>query len=277
MNKTILVSILLLTYALSCSGSSCDTTIETSIKSEINGHQYRISINHIKPIITDSTDHSKPHLLIYLDAGLKFGNHFAEITENTQNTKYHPNIVLVGIAHMEPFHAARRRDFIPPMNSNDTVENFGHADQFYLVLVKEIIPKINKEFNLGFKSLSLAGHSLSGAFAVYAGLQTDNPFEYIAAYSPSLWVQHKLIISDYKKQFQSKSTNTLTILITYGGLELHNKIRSGALELKSLQVQYPNSEVHLLFNKKSFKLHNNYLKKSIRELLFGKPIELCQT
>jgi predicted alpha/beta superfamily hydrolase len=255
---------IILSISISATCAASDAINQFIFTSTINNHSYLISTTQPRDSVSND---SNLHLLIYLDANLKSGQIMKDAISQKAQYKAQGQIIGLGITHLEPFHLARRRDFIPPSENTKNDSNFGNADIFYRILIEELLPLIKNRYSYTFKSTSLVGHSLGGAFAVYAFLRPNSPFQFITAFSPSLWVQNKSLLRDFE-QLDSGSTNTVSLTISYGGLELFNKIRKNAVKLERLvktqQIR------HISIEKIPRKFHNNYLKKASMKLLKAK-------
>lgn len=123
---------------------------------------------------------------------------------------------------------------IPPIANNDTPCQ-GKADEYLEYLVDELLPSIKKQFGLKPRSSILAGYSLGGLFALYAGFKTDR-FESLVSASGSLWYPGFI---DYVKEHPF-NPSVKTVYLSLGDKEKNTRnktlqpVEDNTLELRRL-------------------------------------------
>lgn len=77
----------------------------------------------------------------------------------------------------------------------------GGADQYLNLIVNQLVPAIDSEFRTlkGSKNRAMLGSSLGGLVSIYSAIETPNVFGKIAALSPSLWWDNKIILKLLKE------------------------------------------------------------------------------
>ena len=152
-----------------------------------------------------------------------FGDEGIKVWEECQrlNTK---DFILVSVSisetdwndNMTPWEA-------PPLYKNDG-KYLGYADKYLRFLEKEIIPVsrdyIKTNFHKKIEYLGIAGYSLGGLFALYAGYKTDI-FKRIVSASGSLWYPN---LAEYIKE-NKISKNIDKIYFSLGNKEAMSKHR----------------------------------------------------
>lgn len=118
-------------------------------------------------------------------------------SQNAPKTLIAPSIV-VGIGHSGKEDVARKRrflDFTPEaeayiypkrLNGKD-IGKHGGAEQFLAFLEKELMPRVQKRYQINLQKQALFGHSLSGLFVIWALFKKSNLFSCYLSISPSAW------------------------------------------------------------------------------------------
>lgn len=102
-----------------------------------------------------------------------------------------PEVLIVGVG--EPLTSAyqwganRARDYAPRQVPDDPTS--GHAAAFFDALRQEIVPLVDGQYRTRPSDRILWGHSLGGAFAIYALLERGGLFQRIIATSPAAYEQ----------------------------------------------------------------------------------------
>lgn len=126
---------------------------------------------------------------------------------------------------------------IPPISRHDTPCQ-GKADQYLDHLIKKLLPSIEEKAGLRPRKKILAGYSLGGLFAIYAGFKTDY-FDSLVSASGSLWYPSFL---DYAKENPLRPT-VKSIYLSLGDREKHTKnkilqpVEDNTLELHRLLAE----------------------------------------
>jgi len=100
-------------------------------------------------------------------------------------------LILVGIAH-----AGERRvaEYTP---TRDWKMDGGEADKYGRLLVEELLPFIAAGYRVqpGAAHTGLGGSSMGALAALYLGLKHEDTFGRLAVLSPSVWWNHRVILS----------------------------------------------------------------------------------
>lgn len=100
-------------------------------------------------------------------------------------------LMIVGIAH-----AGERRlaEYTP---TRDWKMGGGEADKYGLMLTEELLPFMASSYRVrtGIASTGLGGSSLGALAALYLGLRHADTFGKLAVLSPSVWWNHRAILS----------------------------------------------------------------------------------
>ena len=123
-----------------------------------------------------------------------------------------PPVLLVGVAYevsYDDYYKRRERDFTPTAAHLDEFPNAGHAKSFIRFLRDELVPFVEKAYNVDPKSRTIIGFSFSGLF-ISSMLFTDNDvFNRYVIVSPSLWWDNGLVFryeADYNRRHKSLNT-----------------------------------------------------------------------
>ncbi len=163
-----------------------------------NGINYRLYVR--PPLIAPKTS-EKASCFFFLDA-LRLFVPASAMTSNYEYYNYHPAAYFIGIGYQNeedgiPKEINRIRDYTPTTfsptskdhflaNNAKEYKNSGGCDAFLDVVQNEIIPFINKHFDVGDDRV-LIGNSMSGLAAVHAFLTRPNLFNRYVIVSPSIW------------------------------------------------------------------------------------------
>ena len=137
----------------------------------------------------ESSDAAFPVLYV-LDAPMTFA-FAAQGALITTFDEAMPEVLVVGIG--EPLTSAyhwganRARDYAPRPVPDDPTS--GHAAAFFDALQQEIVPLVDGQYRTKPSDRILWGHSLGGAFAIYALLERGGLFQRIIATSPAAYEQ----------------------------------------------------------------------------------------
>lgn len=117
--------------------------------------------------------------------------------------------IVVGIENTD-----RTRDLTPTPAISEkgqaTMENSGKGEMFFQFLQKELIPQIEKQYNVSGRRV-LIGHSFGGLAATYFWLQHPTSFTDYIILEPALWWDNGELLSQAKealsKNNYSKNTH----------------------------------------------------------------------
>ena len=200
-------------------------TFRESFYSDTMDYTYQIDI-YLPPLF----DANKTYPIIYLMDGNAFFSQTAGVIDQLIHSNQIPPSVLIGVGcdenlSDEKYVEQRTRDYTFPIHNG--YEDFfdletGKADLFYKVLVEEIIPKYESEYEINPISKTLAGHSLSGYFACYALFDHHTEIEQFDNFlcaSPSLWYGDAYIFNSLQKNADNSNALTAKLYITVGESE----------------------------------------------------------
>lgn len=100
-------------------------------------------------------------------------------------------LLIAGIAHAGE---ARLAEYTP---TNDWKLGGGQADQYGLFLIEELLPFIAAHYRVrpGAPNTGLGGSSMGALASLYLGLKYAETFGKLAIFSPSVWWNHRAILS----------------------------------------------------------------------------------
>lgn len=163
---------------------------------DTEGHQVRsdvlardIALTVWRPPSYTSSEQTYPVIYV-LDAPMTFAL-AAQGALITIFDEAMPEVLVVGVG--EPLASAyqwganRARDYAPRPVPDDPAS--GHADTFFDALQHEIVPLIEQQYRTDPSDRTLWGHSLGGAFALYALLERGDLFHRVIATSPAAFEQ----------------------------------------------------------------------------------------
>jgi predicted alpha/beta superfamily hydrolase len=177
-------------------------------------------------------------------------------SRNAPKTFIAPAIVI-GIGHYgsdEEVSKRRFYDFTPPAKhyvypvrlKNADIGPHGGAENFLAFLELELMPAINKKYNVDQYKQALFGHSLSGLFVLWTLFTRTKLFQYYLASSPSIWWNDHEVLT-YAEQFYQKgqelTADKQKVLITVGSEESFMVDDAAILFSKLNEYALPNLEV----------------------------------
>jgi len=154
-----------------------------------------------------------------------------------------PPVILVGIGYKDipTMDSLRNRDNTYPMAIPEYHMNVsGGANKFLSFINNELIPKIDKEYNIDTSKRVLMGHSLGGYFTAYTILQDllgkSTCFNSYIAASPSLHYNKYYLLSQLNETAGQKNRRKkIKTYITFGGQEdAESKTDSSIVKLTDL-------------------------------------------
>ncbi|PIF33355.1 hypothetical protein CLU81_3958 [Flavobacterium sp. 9] len=224
MNKTIILSLLLLSSTLIFSQAKKSKTTETAkpfvlgVIDEIQSQELgeKRILNIYLPEGYKPEDATKYPVIYLLDgsadedfihiAGLVQFNSFEWINQV-------PKSIVVGIATVD-----RRRDFTFPTTIEKDQKKFpttGHSDKFIAFIEKELQPFINKKYKTT-DSKTIIGQSLGGLLETEILLKKPTLFNKYVIVSPSIWWNNGSILNLDSPLFQENFTQQTDIYIAVG-------------------------------------------------------------
>lgn len=128
------------------------------------------------------------------------------ILENVESNIY-DHVLIVGMAHDE-----NRLDEYGPFVNKKVQYDFdwintdvgGSADRLQKWIVTNLLVFLNSKYNYGPVKISIAGSSMGGLFALYAGLKNPDRYHSVGVFSPSLWFNRKEIFSMFPTNLPHK-------------------------------------------------------------------------
>jgi predicted alpha/beta superfamily hydrolase len=224
MNKTIILSLLLLSSTLIFSQAKKSKTTETAkpfvlgVIDEIQSKELgeKRILNIYLPEGYKTEDATKYPVIYLLDgsadedfihiAGLVQFNSFEWINQV-------PKSIVVGIATVD-----RRRDFTFPTTIEKDQKKFpttGHSDKFIAFIEKELQPFIDKKYKTT-DSKTIIGQSLGGLLETEILLKKPTLFNKYVIVSPSIWWNNGSILNLDSPIFQENFTQQTDIYIAVG-------------------------------------------------------------
>jgi predicted alpha/beta superfamily hydrolase len=225
-----------------------------------------------------SREHSAYPVLYAADANGQFGIvvETARLLSLLSRSKEIPDLVIVGIGYPkrgQGFHASGGArvvdltptpdpDFVRDNAKNQIAEGMppgdgsGGAPQFLAFIRSELVPAIERRYNVSRTDRAWFGHSLGGLFGVYAMFNNDGLFKRLIIGSPSLWWNDKAILSIEESFARSGKPLPIRAFFSVGLLEPQLRmvvpLREFTERLKSrnyngleFQVHYFDDETHV--------------------------------
>jgi enterochelin esterase-like enzyme len=139
-------------------------------------------------------------------------------------------VIIVGVHNTG---LARLDEYTPTAS---TRMGGGKADLYGRMLVEEVKPMIDSTFRTrtGSENTGLGGSSLGGLVTLYLGLQRPDIFGKLAVLSPSVWWDHKIILSFVR---EASPKPPLKIWLDMGTSEGPRTLRDSDLLYKLLVAQ----------------------------------------
>jgi predicted alpha/beta superfamily hydrolase len=156
--------------------------------------------------------------LIFLDGDYSF-DVAADVYRTLRESKAIPPAVVVGVGYGQPFnHPGNRRgrDYTPTAASEEPAS--GGADQFLAHLTGSLWPELARRYPLHQESTVLAGHSLSGLFALHALFQPRPFFRRVLAGAPAIWWDNRSLLTLIKR-FRDRQASLPAQLFLGVGIE----------------------------------------------------------
>ncbi len=185
-----------------------------------------------------SKEHTPYPVLYAVDANAEFGT-VVETARLLAFSKEVPDLVIVGIGYPNPgvgFNASfapRCVDLTPTGDAawvNQSAEEFrqdglpvpegsGGAPGFLKFLRKELIPSIEKNYNVNPDDRALVGHSFGGLFGLYVLFEGDGLYKRFIVGSPSIWWDNRVILDKEKSFAATGKTLPARMFLSVGSLE----------------------------------------------------------
>jgi len=191
---------------------------------QANRRAYQISV-----ALPDGYDkgHAPYPVLYVTDANAEFGL-AVETARLLASGKDIPGLVIVGIGYPNPgqgFRASgtpRTFDLTPTAvaaKNPGPARPSGGAPEFLRCLRSELVPRIEKDFNVSHEDRALAGHSFGGLFATYALFHNEGLFQRFLIASPSLWWDNHVTLSMEDAYAASTPSLPARVFLSVGALE----------------------------------------------------------
>ena len=173
----------------------------------------------------DAAEQKKYPVVYLLDANLYF-DMLAPIASKYAEVGMLPPIILVGVGYKDfaEMDSLRTRDYTyPKALPQYEMALSGRADYLLRFLSESLLPQMDASFHTDTLQRILAGHSLSGYFAMYALLQElssgKTTFHYYIAASPSLHYNKYWLPAQLRRLQAGKASKSTSAYITFGGPE----------------------------------------------------------
>ncbi|MGP0072601.1 MAG: alpha/beta hydrolase [Bryobacteraceae bacterium] len=177
-------------------------------------------------------------VLYAADANSEFGT-VVETARILSFSKDIPDLVIVGIGYPNPgqglkaSNAARTLDLTPTPDPAwvreqakaslaqgvPPAEASGGAPEFLSFIRGELVPSIEKTYNVSHQDRAWFGHSFGGLFGTYALFNNDGLFNRFIIGSPSLWWNNRAILSIEDTFAASKRPLPARVFFSVGLLE----------------------------------------------------------
>ncbi|MBC9933145.1 alpha/beta hydrolase [Chitinophaga qingshengii] len=205
-----------------------------------------------------ATQPGKKYPVIYmLDANLYF-DIFAVILKKYSEVGLLSPAILVGIGYKDfpTMDSLRNRDYTYPVAIPEYEMSIsGQADKFLSFMKNELLPDIDKRYQVDKHQRILAGHSLGGYFALYALQQQlasgDSLFKGYVAASPSLHYNHYYLLNALGHQASRRIGNT-KVYTVFGGLENSEKEADGLTTDSIFQTLAISLKTNITFKGESY-------------------------
>ncbi len=224
MNKTIILTLLLLSSTLIFSQAKKSKTTETAkpfvlgVIDEIQSQELgeKRILNIYLPDGYKPEDATKYPVIYLLDGSAD--EDFIHIVGLVQFNSFEwinqvPKSIVVGIATVD-----RRRDFTFPTTIEKDQKKFpttGHSDKFIAFIEKELQPFIDKKYKTT-DSKTIIGQSLGGLLETEILLKKPTLFNKYVIVSPSIWWDNGSILNLDSPIFQENFTQQTDIYIAVG-------------------------------------------------------------
>ena len=209
--KSLLI-LFILFFSLAGNGQHCFEvhTINSKVLKEKRNIWVGLPVNYHK----DSS-----YAVVYvLDAEHRFELTYALSKEFAENQRTIPEVIVVGIPHIDRFHRINDLTFtdskVDAKGKVDTLGYFnasvtGNGLFFLQFLENEVLPLVNKEYSTnGFNTLM--GHSIGGYFCAYI-LPIQTSFSAFQLYDPSIWYNDGDVIKQLQKDLDANCKSNIFI------------------------------------------------------------------
>src|SRR5262245_39332511 len=187
-------------------------------------------------------EHSPYSVLYAADANAQFGT-VVETARMLVFGKEIPDLVIVGIGYPNPGQgpkasgAPRTFDLTPTEDQawiRESAKEFqafgvpppqasGGAAQFLSFIRGELVPSIERTYNVSHEDRAWFGHSFGGLFGVYALLNNDGLFRRFVIGSPSLWWNNRAMFAAEESFAAAKRVLPARVFFSVGALESGGK------------------------------------------------------
>jgi predicted alpha/beta superfamily hydrolase len=203
--------------------------------SSVSGRRYQISV-----ALPDgyTKEHSAYPVLYAADANAEFGT-VVETARLLSFSKEIPDLVIVGIGYpnrgqgFKASNAERTLDFTPTADPawvkefvKDSLpqglppaEASGGAAAFLSFIRSELVPSVERTYNVSNQDRAWFGHSFGGLFGAYALFNNEGLFQRFVIGSPSLWWDNRAIFSAEESFAASRKPLPARVFFSVGLLE----------------------------------------------------------
>lgn len=183
--------------------STIPETHTLRVNSAIVADEYEISIRLPGSYLT--SDQRYPVLYV-LDAPFSYGLAVPTVLGASWENLV-PEIITVGIGKQidtfDDWWPVRGRDYSPVQLPGQP--GSGHAESFGRFIVDELMPKLAKLYRVDQSDQAIWGHSLGGAFVIYALFNYPGLFKRNIATSPAFVIDGMAVV-DYESVLQAEPT-----------------------------------------------------------------------
>ena len=228
--------------------------------SESTGRTYRIWVH-----TPENYDEEKEYPVVYaLDAVWDMTTYVGTIFRIQYFNEALPEVILVGIGYEDTDAQIRNRTYDMTWTESAWVklmqehmpnwapEGAGDANNFHTFLKHELMPQIERRYNVSSTERTLVGHSLGGLFVLHSLFRDDRLFRRYVALSPSLWWGKEALFQQ-EAEFATRRSELAARLF----------ISMGALEPESIPEFEPEVQTKMVSNAKKLKRileHRDYEK-----------------
>ena len=228
------------------------------------GKDYRMWVQ-----LPEGYDTTKKYATIYVldpDDAAEGGNsnftYVAKLCQKTSNDLGKQNVIVVGIRHGD----FREIDYTPTKFTTTGFSGEGGSEKFVNFIKKELIPRIEQDFNADTSRLNRAiiGHSLGGLCGAYAFTKHNEAFANYLLLSPSLIYDNEIILQYEQEIRASIQSKKQLVYLGVGGTE-PNMVPPTDLLYQRLKKYYPDCQTELYIN--PGKGHNSSKDDNIKNAL----------
>lgn len=188
---------------------------EFTIQSSAVGASY-----NMKVALPDNYNLSQKYATIYVLDGDDNFNFVAQNCKEISSNYSTSNVLVVSIGYGRD----RATDYTP----TKAAEGEGGAPQFMEFIQKELIPKMEADYNADTlrKSRVILGHSFGGLFASYAFANNNEVFGNYIILSPSIWYDNEVILGMEQENRTVSNSNQQLVFMGLGEMENEGRMQA---------------------------------------------------